>query len=98
MKKIPYSSTLMSALVTTLIGLGSIDARAEFFEDGTLANDSYPFDYNDSSGKQRAASQAQARYGGKVLSVSKSSRNGQTKYKVKLLLDSGRIKIVTIEG
>lgn len=43
-----------------------------------------------------AAAQAQARYGGKVLNVSKSTVNGRTVYRVKLLLDSGRIKIVTI--
>ncbi len=43
-----------------------------------------------------AAAQAQARYGGKVLNVSKSKSNGRTVFKVKLLLDSGRIKIVTI--
>lgn len=43
-----------------------------------------------------AAAQAQAQYGGKVLNVSKSTSNGRTVYRVKLLLDSGRIKIVTI--
>lgn len=43
-----------------------------------------------------AAAQAQARYGGKVLKVSKSTSNGRTVYHVKLLLDSGRIKVVTI--
>jgi len=50
------------------------------------------------SAKSEAAARAQARYGGKVLSVSEASRNGETVYKVKLLLDSGRIKIVTIKG
>lgn len=50
------------------------------------------------SGKSKAAAQAQAQYGGKVLSVSESKSNGQIVYKVKLLLDSGRIKIVTIQG
>lgn len=52
---------------------------------------------SDDSGKSRAAAQAQSQYGGKVLSVSESSSNGQVIYKVKLLLDSGRIKIVTIK-
>lgn len=53
---------------------------------------------NKESGKSAAAAQAQAQYGGKVLSVSEVGGNGQKMYKVKLLLDSGRIKIVTIKG
>lgn len=55
-------------------------------------------DENSNSGKNKAAERAQAQYGGKVLSVSESKSNGQIVYKVKLLLDSGRIKIVTIKG
>ncbi len=49
-------------------------------------------------GKGRAAVKAQSQYGGKVLSVRETKGGGQPVYKVKLLLDSGRIKIVTIKG
>ena len=49
--------------------------------------------------KSEAASRAQAQYGGKVLSVKKvGSSNGQSHYQVKLLLDDGRVKTVTISG
>lgn len=51
-----------------------------------------------SGAKNRAAATAKARHGGKVLSVSQSKKDGETVYKVKLLLDSGRIKIVKIKG
>lgn len=50
------------------------------------------------NGKSRAAAKAQSAHGGKVLSVSAQQSNGKTVYKVKLLLDSGRIKIVTVPG
>ncbi len=50
------------------------------------------------SAKNRAAAKAKAQHGGKVLSVRETSKDGRTLYKVKLLLDSGRIKIVTIKG
>jgi len=53
-------------------------------------------EYKGGSGKSRAAAQAQSKYGGKVLSVSESHQNGKVVYKVKLLLNSGRIKIVKI--
>lgn len=46
--------------------------------------------------ESQAAAKARAKYGGKVLSVSTSDRDGRKVYKVKLLLESGRIKIVTI--
>ncbi|WP_086929739.1 PepSY domain-containing protein [Agarilytica rhodophyticola] len=54
--------------------------------------------YRKASGKSQAAAQAQSQYGGKVLSVNTSKRDGRTVYRVKLLLDSGRIKIVSING
>ncbi len=43
---------------------------------------------------REAAARAQAQHGGKVLSV---TRNGGA-YRVKLLLDSGRVITVTIKG
>lgn len=46
----------------------------------------------------QAAAIAKQRHGGKVLSVQKQTQNGKTIYKVKLLQDSGRVKIVTIDG
>lgn len=46
----------------------------------------------------QAASIAQSRYGGKVLSINKRQQGGQVIYRVKLLLDTGRVKIVRING
>lgn len=43
---------------------------------------------------REAAARAQAQHGGRVLSV---SRKGQV-YRVKLLLDSGRVITVTVKG
>lgn len=49
--------------------------------------------------KGDAAKQAKSQYGGKVLSVEKvPSKNGKSAYRVKLLLDKGRIKTVVIRG
>ncbi len=48
--------------------------------------------------KSRAADIARAAHGGKVLKVDEVSADGRTLYRVKLLLDGGRIKIVTVDG
>lgn len=48
--------------------------------------------------KSMAAELARQAYGGKVLSVDEIKEDGQTIYRVKLLLDGGRIKIVTVDG
>lgn len=74
--------------------LGSVPNSAQAYSN----NDSAEVMHNRESGKSAAASKAQAQYGGKVLSVSEEGSNDQKIYKVKLLLDSGRIKIVTIRG
>jgi len=47
--------------------------------------------------KSTAAKRAKAQHGGKVLSVEKASANkGKAAYKVKLLLDKGRVKTVIV--
>src|SRR5690606_31766028 len=46
----------------------------------------------------QAASMARSRYGGKVLSVSKAGSGDRVIYRVKLLLESGRVIIVTVDG
>lgn len=48
--------------------------------------------------KSRAADIARAAHGGKVLSVDEVNSDGRTVYRVKLLLDGGRIKIVTVDA
>ncbi len=48
--------------------------------------------------KSRAADIARAAHGGKVLKVDEVNSNGQVVFRVKLLLDGGRIKIVTVDG
>ncbi len=48
--------------------------------------------------KSMAAELARQAYGGKVLSVDEIKEGGQTIYRVKLLLEGGRIKIVTVDG
>ncbi len=49
--------------------------------------------------KSQAAAKAKAAHGGKVLSVEKvGSKDGKNIYKVKLLLDGGRVKTVTVSG
>lgn len=44
--------------------------------------------------KSQAASAAQSKYGGKVINVSQRGNS----YRVKLLLDSGKVKIVTVDA
>lgn len=48
--------------------------------------------------KSAAAEQARSQYGGKVLKVDETTDGGRTVYRVKLLLDGGRIKIVTVSS
>lgn len=48
--------------------------------------------------KSAAAEKARAMYGGKVLKVEEVSNGSGKVYRVKLLLDGGRIKIVTVEA
>lgn len=50
------------------------------------------------SSKSAAAEQARARHGGKVLNVEEVSSGSDKVYRVKLLLEGGRIKIVTISA
>ncbi|UTA46490.1 hypothetical protein L1F30_09915 [Simiduia sp. 21SJ11W-1] len=51
---------------------------------------------NSASSSAEAARIAQARYGGKVLKV-KREQDGR-RYKVRLLLDDGRVKDVVVKG
>lgn len=46
--------------------------------------------------KSAAAEQARAEYGGKVLKVDEVQDGGRTVFRVKLLLEGGRIKVVTV--
>lgn len=49
--------------------------------------------------KSQAGQKAQSLYGGKVLSVELvESKDGKTTYRVKLLLDDGRVKTTTVSG
>lgn len=48
--------------------------------------------------KSAAADKARAMYGGKVLKVEEVSNGAGKVYRVKLLLEGGRIKIVTIDA
>lgn len=91
-------NTLKSAAIAVLITLGA--SVSPHSVAGTQMD--WPYyaitDAKGSSGKSRAAARAKAAHGGKVLSVTETSQNGQKVYRVKLLLDSGRVKIVTIKG
>jgi len=48
--------------------------------------------------KATAAKIAQKRHGGKVLSVETKKSKSGIQYRVKILLDNGRIRTVTIKG
>lgn len=50
------------------------------------------------SSESEAARIAQQRYGGKVLSVQSRRTDNGVVYRVKLLLEDGRVKTVTIRG
>ena len=49
------------------------------------------------AGESKAAAYATSNHGGKVLSVDKRNQEGRVVYRVKLLQDSGHIKIVTVD-
>lgn len=48
--------------------------------------------------KSEAAEMARARYGGRVLKVDEVNNGGRVVYRVRLLLEGGRIKTVNIDG
>lgn len=50
------------------------------------------------SSAAEAARIAKQRYGGKILSVSEQKTDSGKRYRVKLLLDNGRVKTVVIQG
>lgn len=49
-------------------------------------------------GKAQAAEKARAKHGGKVLGVSEKEKEGRTIYRVKLLLEGGKIIYVTVDS
>lgn len=86
MKQFP----LFGALLLTLSSLLAVNAQADV-RPGQLAMSA-------AVGKSQAAEAAREAYGGKVLSVDEIKEGGRVLYRVKLLLDGGRIKIVTVDG
>ena len=90
-------NALKIGYITITLLLGLVAAKSDAF--GIHRSDLIVQASSEQTGlsKKQAASRAKARFGGKVLSVSESSNKGTKLFKVKLLLDSGRIKIVTIK-
>ncbi|PCK08165.1 MAG: hypothetical protein COA42_10610 [Alteromonadaceae bacterium] len=87
-------STFLSFALLLGAPLASLPANA--FANTAHNESRIQHDYQNESGKSRAAQQAKSKHGGKVLSVSKKTDDGHTTYRVKLLLDSGRVKVVSI--
>ncbi len=79
-----------------MLALAAASPTSSFAFSNNFADLFIQIDEKKSSGKALAAQKAKTQYGGKVLSVSERTRDGKSYYKVKLLLDSGRIKIVKI--
>lgn len=48
--------------------------------------------------KSKAADIARSAHGGKVLTVEEAKSGGRTVFRVKLLLDGGRVRIVSVDG
>lgn len=90
--------TLSSLLLSLVIAATSIAPASSFAFSNNFSDLFKNADEKKAGGKGAAAQKAKAKYGGKVLSVSESKRDGKSYYKVKLLLDSGRIKIVNISN
>ncbi|VUD53201.1 hypothetical protein TDB9533_01787 [Thalassocella blandensis] len=88
----------MLSFLVTIVGIFTsvsvLPAYADLDRNSSQLRRDEQRNYKNDAGS--AAAKAQAQHGGKVLNVSKSTVNGRTVYRVKLLLDSGRIKIVTI--
>lgn len=85
------------ALLFSILGLISGTAGAANQQD--RSNTKWLIAQADSNnGKSKAADAAKAAHGGKVLKVEEVEKNGHKVYRVKLLLDGGRIKIVTVDG
>lgn len=86
MKQFPIFAALLLTLSSNLAVNAQADTRLDHL--ALLA----------AVGKSQAAESARQAYGGKVLSVDEIKDGGRTLYRVKLLLDGGRIKIVTVDG
>ncbi len=93
-----HSRPFRSLLLSSLLLLGATTAQPALAFNNNFSDLFMGEENQKDSGKGRAAAKAQRQYGGKVLSVREVKSSGEPIYKVKLLLDSGRIKIVTVTG
>ncbi len=76
-----------------------LSAQAHAISRPTIKDDSIKLAQAGASiSKSDAADRAKAKYGGKVLKVDEATNKGKKVYRVKLLLDGGRIKIITVDG
>lgn len=84
---------LLGVLVMPSVSHGADDwlfAALDLFEQGRRPPPSMSI--ND------AASIAQDRFGGQVISISPAEQNGRRGYRVKILLESGRVKTLFVEA
>ena len=79
----------LGALAPSLIWVTPVHAKGVQFDYVHLVS---------ATTKSGAAETATARYGGKVLKVEEVNEGGRKVYRVKLLLNGGRIKIVTVDA
>lgn len=63
----------------------------DIFDDEGGGRDPAPLSFNE------AASRAQDRYGGQVLSVQPARREGRRGWRVKVLVDGGRVKTLFVD-
>lgn len=82
---------LTLALTLTSFWLDVTPADAAVWHQG-------PMQDSQASSSSEAARIAQDRFGGQVLKVKAQGEGKTRKYKVRLLLDDGRVKEVTIQG
>lgn len=92
----PYSTVFLSPALALLLGLGALaaPAPADAAYSHLAMQTRKVVDQRNQLSPQEAAARARAKYGGKVLKVKREGGG----YKVRLLLESGRVITVTIRG
>jgi uncharacterized membrane protein YkoI len=80
------------AMLTVALTLTCLPAAADRGRGGNNGSD------NDGISAEQAAAVVSRTYGGRVVSVKPEGGNGQRVYKVRVLLDGGRVKTVQVDS
>ena len=95
MRKIIPSLRFPALALALLLGLGLAGGHSSAW---ARPGEHYRQEQRQTISPSRAAALAKERYGGKVLKVQRQQSGQRLTYRVKLLLDSGHVRQVTVDA